>query len=135
MNFACFRAILYFYNSFNKAMICRIANILRSNLMKKQLKTLTKVKGVGAIKTPENNPLLLHFLSPLERSAYQRKFKKFIYDLDGLEIEIEAHMSRALYYRSRKHVWDMRDLLQGKRIQLLKRSDEHIRRFSPVSRT
>lgn len=88
-----------------------------------------KVKGVGEIETPETNPLLLHFLSPLELAAYRHKFKKFTYDLDGLQLEIEVHMSRALYYRSRKHANDMRDLLQSKRILLLKRSDERIRRF------
>lgn len=97
--------------------------------MKTTVKTLTKVKGVGAIETPETNPLLLHFLSPLELAAYRNKFKKFTCDLDGLEIEIEVHMSKALYYRSRKHANDMRDLLQAKRIQLLKRTDERIRRF------
>lgn len=88
-----------------------------------------KVKGVGEMETPAKNPLLLHFLSPLEVAAYKNKFKKFIYNLDGLLIEIEPQMSRTLFYRSKKHVTDMRDILQSARLKLLKQSDEQTRRF------
>lgn len=97
--------------------------------MKKQVNTLIKVKGVGEIETPENNPLLLHFLSPLEVAAYKNKFNKFRYNLDGIVLEIQPQMARLLFYRSKKHVQDMRDILQTARLQLLKQSDEQIRRF------
>lgn len=89
----------------------------------------TKVKGVGEIETPETNPLLIHFLSPLELVAYKHKFKKFNYNLGGIVIEIEPHMSRILFYRSKKHVTDMRDILQSARLKSLKQSDEQVRRF------
>jgi hypothetical protein len=89
----------------------------------------TKVKGVGAIETPDTNPLLIHFLSPLERAAYRHQFKKFVYDLDGIPLEITPYLSKKLFYHSRKRINALRDLLQGARLQLLKQSDEKTRRF------
>jgi hypothetical protein len=88
-----------------------------------------KVKGVGEIETPETNPLILHFLSPLERAAYRHQFKKFTYDLDGIPLEVTPYMSRKLFYHSKRQINQLRDLLQGARIKLLKQSDEKTRRF------
>jgi hypothetical protein len=96
--------------------------------MKKQMST-AKVKGVGEIETPETNPLLIHFLSPLERAAYRHQFKRFTYDLDGLPLEITPYLSKKLFYQSKKRINALRDLLQGARIKLLKQSDEKTRRF------
>lgn len=97
--------------------------------MKTKVKVLTKVNGVGEIETPENNPLLLHFLSPLELAAYKHKFKRFTYNLDGVLLEIEPRMAKALFYRSRKNVNGLRDILQESLITLLKRADPNFRRF------
>ena len=92
-------------------------------------KAKVKVKGVGEIETPETNPLLLHFLSPLELAAYRHKFKRFNYNLDGLTLEITPAMSKALYYRSRKNVNGLKDILLTARLNLLKRADPKLRRF------
>lgn len=96
---------------------------MKSNINK------TKVKGVGEIQTPETNPVLLHLLSPLERATYKHEFKRFFYNLDGLPLEVTPEMSRKLFYQSERRVNELRDLLQGARIKLLKRLDEKTRRF------
>jgi hypothetical protein len=56
----------------------------------------TKVRGVGEIETPETNPVLLHFLSPLERAAYQHQFRRFTYNLDGINLILLGRPQRAL---------------------------------------
>lgn len=109
-------------------MICRIANILRSNLMKTQFKKLAKVKGLGDIETPENNPVLHHFLSPLELAAYKHQFQAFTYQLDDLNLEIEAQTGKQLYWQSKRHVNTLRNLLQNSKQKLLKQ-DPAIKHF------
>lgn len=109
-------------------MICRISNILRSNLMKTQSKKLAKVKGLGDIETPENNPILLHFLSPLELAAYNHKFRSFIYKLDELNIELEPHVCKDIFYQSRRHVTVLRGLIQKSKQKILKQ-DPRIKQF------
>ncbi len=105
-------------------MICQIANILRSTLMKTQSKKLAKVKGLGDIETPENNPVLLHFLSPLELAAYKHQFRPFKYNLDGLTLEIEVHASKQLYWHSKRRITSLRDLFQKSKQKILKQDPE-----------
>jgi hypothetical protein len=92
--------------------------------MKKKLKPLTTVKGLGDIETPDNNPVLKHFLSPLELAAYQHQFKYFKYNLDGLILEIEPAVCKDLYYLSKRRVIALRVLLQKSKQKLLKQDPE-----------
>lgn len=108
----------------SQGLICQIANILRSTLMKTQSKKLAKVKGLGDIETPENNPVLLHFLSPLELAAYKHQFRPFKYNLDGLTLEIEVHASKQLYWHSKRRITSLRDLLQKSKQKILKQDPE-----------
>lgn len=62
--------------------------------------------------TPENNPVLLHFLNPLELAAYQHQFQPFKYNLDGLKLEIETHLCKELYWQSKRHATILRSILQ-----------------------
>jgi hypothetical protein len=88
-----------------------------------------KVKGVGEIETPETNPLILHFLSPIERAAYRNKFRPFKYNLDGVVLDVDGAMCKSLYYRSREHIGSIRYTLYEFKVKLLKKSDERIRRW------
>ena len=92
--------------------------------MKTQSKKLAKVKGLGAIETPENNPVLLHFLSPLELAAYRHQFKPFKYNLDGLMLEIEPHVCKELYWQSKRHAIKLRELIQKSKQKILKHDPE-----------
>jgi hypothetical protein len=92
--------------------------------MKKKLKPLTKVKGLGAIETPETSPVLLHFLSPLERAAYRHHFQPFTYNLDGLRLEIDPQTSKKLYWHSKRRVNALRDIIQKSKQQVLKQDPE-----------
>lgn len=74
--------------------------------------TKTKVKGLGDIETPENNPHLNHFISPLELAAYKHNFQKFTYYVDGEALDIEQHVAKEIYFKSRKHVNILRAVLQ-----------------------
>ena len=96
--------------------------------MKTKLNT-SSLPGADSIEPQESNPLLLHFLSPLELAAYRHQFKKFIYQLDGLPLEIDARMCRQLFFQARHHANECRDLLLASRMKLLKQSDEKIRQF------
>lgn len=88
--------------------------------MKTTVKALTKVKGLGDIETPENNPILLHFLSPLEIAAYKNQFQPFKYNLDGLTLEIEPQVCKALYSQSKRHTAHLHSLLQKSKQKILK---------------
>lgn len=92
--------------------------------MKTRVKPLTAVKGLGDIETLENNPILLHFLSPLELAAYKHQFRPFKYNLDGVTLEIEVHTSKQLYWHSKRHVTALRDLLQKSKQKILKQEPE-----------
>ena len=83
--------------------------------MKTQSKKLAKVKGLGDIETPENNPHLKHYLSPLEQAAYRHNFQKFTYYLEGETLHIEPHVAKEIYFRSRKHVTAIRAIIQRTR--------------------
>lgn len=96
--------------------------------MKTKVKPLTVVKGLGEIETPENNPILLHFLCPLERAAYRHKFQPFKYDLDGLTLEVDVNASKQLYWHSRRSVIALRNLLQKSKQKILKQ-DPELKRF------
>lgn len=96
--------------------------------MKTKVKPLTAVKGLGDIETPENNPTLFHFLSPLELAAYKNQFQPFKYNLDGVTLEIEGYTSKQLYWHAKRRATAIRDLLQKSRQKILKR-DSVIRRF------
>lgn len=96
--------------------------------MKTKVKPLTAVKGLGDIETPENNPTLSHFLSPLELAAYKNKFQPFKYNLDGVTLEIEGYTSKQLYWHAKRRATAIRDLLQKGRQKVLKR-DPVIWRF------
>jgi hypothetical protein len=96
--------------------------------MKTQSKKLAKVKGLGDIETPENNPLLLHFLSPLELAAYQHQFKAFKFQLDGVTLEIEPHVCKELYWHSKRHATALRALIQKSKQKILKQ-DPELKRF------
>lgn len=96
--------------------------------MKTQSKKLAKVKGLGDIETPENNPVFLHFLSPLELAAYKHQFRPFKYNLDGVILEIEVHTSKQLYWHSKRHIITLRDLLQKSKQKILKH-DPELKRF------
>lgn len=92
--------------------------------MKTKIKQLTPVKGLGDIETPENNPVLLHFLSPLELAAYKHQFQPFKYNMDGLMLEIEPHVCRELYWQSKRHATFLRGLLQKSKQKILKQDAE-----------
>lgn len=92
--------------------------------MKSNVKPLSKVKGLGDIETPENNPILLHFLSPLELAAHKNKFQPFKYNLDGVMLDIEPHMSKELYWQSKRHAIKLRQLLQKSKQKILKQDPE-----------
>ena len=92
--------------------------------MKKRVKPFTAVKGLGDIETPENNPILLHFLSPLELAAYKHQFQPFKYNLDGITLEIEVHTSKQLYWHSKRRIISLRDLLQKSKQKVLKQNTE-----------
>jgi len=92
-------------------MICRISNILRSKPYEESKET-GQNKRLGDIETPENNPVLLHFLSPLELAAYKHQFQPFKYNLDGLMLENEPHVCKELYWQSKRHATTLRGLLQ-----------------------
>lgn len=94
----------------------------------KTVKPLSKVKGLGDIETPENNPILLHFLSPLELAAYKNKFQPFKYNLDGVMLDIEPHMSKELYWQSKRRTTALRQLLQKSKQKILKQ-DPELKRF------
>lgn len=94
----------------------------------KTVKPLSKVKGLGDIETPENNPLLLHFLSPVELAAYKHQFQAFKYNLDGLTLEIEVYTSKQLYWHSKRRLNALRDLLQKSKQKILKQ-DPELKRF------
>lgn len=96
--------------------------------MRSKVKQLTLVKGLGDIETPENSPILLHFLSPLELAAYKHQFQAFKYNLDGIILDIEPHMSKELYWQSKRHVIKLRQLLQKSRQKILKQ-DPELKRF------
>lgn len=96
--------------------------------MKSNVKPLSKVKGLGDIETPENNPILFHFLSPLELAAYKNKFQPFKYNLDGVMLDIEPHMSKELYWQSKRHAIKLRQLLQKSKQKILKQ-DPKLKRF------
>ncbi len=96
--------------------------------MRSKVKQLTLVKGLGDIETPENNPILLHFLSPLELEAYKSKFQPFKYNLDGIVLDIEPHMCKELYWQSKRHVIKLRQLLQKSKQKILKQ-DPELKRF------
>lgn len=96
--------------------------------MKKEVKLQSKVKGLGENETPENNPQLIHYLSPLELAAYKHPFQAFTYYLEGETLHIETHIARQIYYTSRKHVAVLRSILQRSRQKTLKQ-DVQIRRF------
>jgi hypothetical protein len=87
-------------------------------------KKLAKIKGLGDIETPENNPILLHFLSPLELAAYKNQFQPFKYNLDGVMLEIEAHTSKQLLWHSKKRAAALRKLLQKSKQKILKQDPE-----------
>lgn len=88
--------------------------------MKTKVKQLTSVKGLGDIETPDNNPLLLHFLSPLELAAYKHQFQAFRYNLDGVILDIGPHMSKELYWQSKRRATALRQLLQKSKQKILK---------------
>ncbi|PBQ31798.1 hypothetical protein CNR22_08460 [Sphingobacteriaceae bacterium] len=96
--------------------------------MKSTVKQLSKLKGLGDIETPENNPILLHFLSPLELAAYKNKFQPFKYNLDGVILDIEPNMSKELYWQSKRRATAIRQLLQKSKQKILKQ-DPELKRF------
>lgn len=93
----------------------------------KTVKPLSKVKGLGDIETPENNPLLPHFLSPLELAAYRHQFQAFNYNLEGTMLDIEPHMSKALYRQSKQRATALRQLLQKSKQKILTQDPERKR--------
>jgi hypothetical protein len=96
--------------------------------MKPKVKQLTSAKGLGDIETPDNNPLLLHFLSPLELAAYKHQFQAFRYNLDGVILDIGPHMSKELYWQSKRRATALRQLLQKSKQKILKQ-DPELKRF------
>lgn len=96
--------------------------------MKTALNALTKVQGLGDIETPENNPHLKHYLSPLELAAYRHSFQKFTYHIEGETLHIEPHAAREIYFKSRKHVTVLRAIIQRVRQKELKQ-DVRVKRF------
>mgnify|MGYP000906115013 CR=1 FL=1 len=97
--------------------------------MKTNNHRLAKVKGFGAIETPETNPALLHFLSPLEIAAYQHSFKRMQYTIEGIRLDLDPLACRAILFASKQHAIKLRLALLPARIKLLKKSDPAIRRF------
>jgi DNA-directed RNA polymerase alpha subunit len=97
----------------------------------KTVKPLSKVKGLGDIETPDNNPHLKHFLSPLELAAYKQEFKKFTYYIEDEKLEIEPHVAKEIYFRSKKHVTALRSIIQRTRQKTLKQ-DVHVKHFLHV---
>jgi hypothetical protein len=96
--------------------------------MKTTIKPLTKVEGLGDIETPENNPQLKHYLSPLELAAYKHSFQRFTYHIEGETLHIESHVAKAIYFKSKKHVSILRSILQRSRQKTLKQ-DVRVKRF------
>jgi hypothetical protein len=94
----------------------------------KTVKPLSKVKGLGDIETPDNNQVLLHFLSPLELAAYKNTFQPFKYNLDGVILDIEPHMCKELYWQSKRRATALRQLLQKSKQKILKQ-DPELKRF------
>jgi DNA-directed RNA polymerase alpha subunit len=90
--------------------------------MKTTVKPLSKVKGLGDIETPENNPQLKHYLSPLELAAYKHSFQSFTYRIEGETLHIEAHVAKEIYFNSKKHVGILRSILQRCRQKELKQN-------------
>jgi len=88
--------------------------------MKRTVSLLLRVPGVGSIESPDDNPMLLHFLTPLQRAAFRNKFQPFEYDIDGVKLEIDRHMCRDLFWKSRREIKAYRVFLQPARQKLLK---------------
>lgn len=87
--------------------------------MKIKVGLLDKVQGLGVIETPESNPLLINFLSPLQRAAFRNKFRPFTYNLEGTELLITADMCRELFWEAKRDYVKYRRLIQPARQALL----------------
>jgi|GEM_PF-1868342 hypothetical protein len=87
------------------------------------------IKGLGLIETPEHNPAILHYLSPLERAAYNSSFGAFEYDLGGITLALDAPAAKALGRCAKEHIASLRNILYQTKVNYLTQSDARIRRF------
>lgn len=71
--------IFIFTSVLHKAMICQIANILRSNLMKTKILTRGKDDDFYSEISRKDRQYLKHILSPLELAALRHSYKPFNY--------------------------------------------------------
>jgi hypothetical protein len=81
-----------------------------------------------ALNDPNFNALLRHSLSPIEKAAFEHRYRKFTYDLEGVELVIDRYTTRELIFSSRLHLQRLRELLFKARINQLRRNPE-TRRF------
>lgn len=93
--------IFYLYDTFSLVTICRIANILRSNLMKTASKNVSKQRSFYSQISLEERHLVKHILSPLELSALKHNYMPFNYKCDGNFIYISGPACKQLLARAK----------------------------------
>ncbi len=72
---------------------------------------------------------LQHYLSPLERAAYRSHFQSFVYELEGMPLQLNAHAAKALHRCSQEHMAALRKILFKSKLHYLMQSDARICRF------
>ncbi len=96
--------------------------------MKTQTKKPAKRQQFWEHETPETNPVIKNFLSPLSIAVYKNHFKKFNFHLDGQALEVDRSMCMELYSAMHDHTHQQKTILQKAKIKLLKRNPA-IKRF------
>jgi len=96
--------------------------------MKQKTKKPAKRQQFWEKETPETNPAMTSFLSPLSLAVYKNKFTKFNFHHDNLILEVDRLMCMELFSAMRDHTREQKAILQKAKIKLLKR-DPTIRKF------
>lgn len=96
-------------------MICRIANILRSNLMKTAFKNLSRDKSFYSQISQEERQLVKHVLSPLELSALRHNYQPFNYRCEGSFIYISGQACKQLLTKAKTQLSFFTNRLQIER--------------------
>jgi hypothetical protein len=96
-------------------MICRIANILRSNFMKTASKKLNKNKSFYSPISQKERGLIKHLLSPLELSALRHNYQPFNYKCEGNFIYISVPACKQLLTRAKTQLSFFTNRLQIER--------------------
>lgn len=78
--------------------------------------------------TPEADPAMIHYLTPLETALFKHRLQPFQYEVDSLPLKFDHLQCYYLYQSTRAHILFLSDIVQSSKINFLKR-DPAIRHF------